>query len=176
MRAWSLGWDDPLEEGMATHFSIHAWRIPWTEEPLGHKESDTTEATEHAHIHIKWVFWKLHLSLQSWNTLFQLSLVAYEATPTPRAIRADKSGGKGILGGEEAGNAAWVALPFIVHDSVGQKFKESLSLLQAVSARPAWPGLGKPLVESWSWLVVGIPSSPRGHSPFKCFLFIQKLA
>ena len=29
----SLGWEDPLEEGMATYFSILAWRIPWTEEP-----------------------------------------------------------------------------------------------------------------------------------------------
>ena len=33
--AWvlSLGQEDPLEEGMATHSSILAWRIPWTEEP-----------------------------------------------------------------------------------------------------------------------------------------------
>ena len=30
---WSLGWEDPLEKGMATHSSILAWRIPWTEEP-----------------------------------------------------------------------------------------------------------------------------------------------
>ena len=29
----SLGWDDPLEKGIATHSSILAWRIPWTEEP-----------------------------------------------------------------------------------------------------------------------------------------------
>ena len=29
----SLGWEDPLKEGMATHSSILAWRIPWTEEP-----------------------------------------------------------------------------------------------------------------------------------------------
>ena len=29
----SLGWEDALKEGMATHFSILAWRIPWTEEP-----------------------------------------------------------------------------------------------------------------------------------------------
>ena len=29
----SLGWEDPLGEGRATHSSIHAWRIPWTEEP-----------------------------------------------------------------------------------------------------------------------------------------------
>ena len=30
-----LGWEDTLEEGMATHSSILAWRIPWTEEPVG---------------------------------------------------------------------------------------------------------------------------------------------
>ena len=30
-----LGWEDPLEEEMATHSSILAWRIPWTEEPGG---------------------------------------------------------------------------------------------------------------------------------------------
>ena len=29
----SLGWEDPLEEAMATHCSILAWKIPWTEEP-----------------------------------------------------------------------------------------------------------------------------------------------
>ena len=29
----SLGWEDPLEKGMATHSSILSWRIPWTEEP-----------------------------------------------------------------------------------------------------------------------------------------------
>ena len=31
----SLGWEDPLEEGMATHSSILAWKSPWTEEPGG---------------------------------------------------------------------------------------------------------------------------------------------
>ena len=44
----SLGWEDPLEKEMATHSSVLAWRIPWTEEPArycpqGHKESDTAE-------------------------------------------------------------------------------------------------------------------------------------
>ena len=44
----SLGWEDPLEDGMATHLSVHAWEIPWTEElagynPRGCKESDMTE-------------------------------------------------------------------------------------------------------------------------------------
>ena len=51
MWAQSLGWEDSLEVGMATHSSILAWRIPWTEEPgrlepWGHKELDTTEATQ----------------------------------------------------------------------------------------------------------------------------------
>ena len=31
----SLVWEDPLEKGMATHSSVLAWRIPWTEEPGG---------------------------------------------------------------------------------------------------------------------------------------------
>ena len=35
MRVQSLIWEDPLEEGMATHFSIIAWRIPWTKDPGG---------------------------------------------------------------------------------------------------------------------------------------------
>ena len=46
--------EDPLEKRMATHSSILAWRIPWTEEPGGlqsmsHKESDTTERLGHFH-------------------------------------------------------------------------------------------------------------------------------
>ena len=35
MKVWSLGGEDPQEEGMATHSSLLAWRIPWTEEPGG---------------------------------------------------------------------------------------------------------------------------------------------
>ena len=35
MQVRSLGWEDPLEEGMATHSRILAWRIPWPEEPRG---------------------------------------------------------------------------------------------------------------------------------------------
>ena len=45
MWIWSLGWEDPLEEEMATHSSILAWKIPWTEEPskLWSMGSNTTE-------------------------------------------------------------------------------------------------------------------------------------
>ena len=34
-QVWSLGWEDPLEKGMATDCSILTWKIPWTEEPGG---------------------------------------------------------------------------------------------------------------------------------------------
>ena len=37
----SLGWEDPLEEGMATHSSILASRIPWTEEPVGLQSTES---------------------------------------------------------------------------------------------------------------------------------------
>jgi len=52
-----LGWKDPLEKEMATHSSIRAWRIPWTEETgrlqsVGSQESDTTERlSTHTHTH-----------------------------------------------------------------------------------------------------------------------------
>ena len=59
MQVWSLGQEYPLEEGMATHFSVLAWRIPWTEEPgrlqsiglqrVGHKWSNL------AHMHLLYI-------------------------------------------------------------------------------------------------------------------------
>ena len=54
MQVWSLGWEDLLELEMATHSSILAWKIPWTEEPGGLQsmESQRVEhdwATENTH-------------------------------------------------------------------------------------------------------------------------------
>ena len=56
----SLGREDPLEKEMATHSSILAWRIPWTEElgglqSTGRKESDMTEQL-HFHFHFQFSF------------------------------------------------------------------------------------------------------------------------
>ena len=42
----SLGWEDPLEEGMATHSSILAWKIPWIEE-LGRLQSIGSQRVGH---------------------------------------------------------------------------------------------------------------------------------
>ena len=51
MQVQSLGWEDPLEEEMATHASILAWKIPWTEEsgklqPIGFQRVRHDLATE----------------------------------------------------------------------------------------------------------------------------------
>ena len=47
MRVRSLSQEDPLEEGVATHSSILAWRIPWTEEPGG-RQSMGSQRVDHA--------------------------------------------------------------------------------------------------------------------------------
>ena len=54
MEVQSLGREDPLEKEMATHSSIPAWRIPWTEEPgelqsMGSQEPDKTQQVNHRH-------------------------------------------------------------------------------------------------------------------------------
>ena len=60
----SLSWEDPLEKGTATHTSILAWRIPWTEEPgrlyspWGHEELDMTDHKNNS-IHICGASWRL---------------------------------------------------------------------------------------------------------------------
>jgi len=54
----SLGWEDPLEEDMATHSSILAWRIPWMEEPGGlqfmgsHRVRQAEAAKQQQHVYI----------------------------------------------------------------------------------------------------------------------------
>ena len=72
-RVQSLGWEDPLEKEMATHSSILAWRIPWTEEPgrlqsLGSQRVRHDRATNtHTHTYI-YILLVLFLSKIS-NTL-----------------------------------------------------------------------------------------------------------
>ena len=51
----SLGWDDPLEKGMAPHSSIPAWRIPWTEE-AGGLQSMGLHRIGHDRVTKKWIF------------------------------------------------------------------------------------------------------------------------
>ena len=75
---WSLGQEDPLEEGMASHSSILPWRIPWTEEPgmlqsMGLQRAGHGWATELKHIYaslvaqlIKNLYAMLETQFNSW--------------------------------------------------------------------------------------------------------------
>ena len=75
MWAWSLGWEDPLEEGTATHSNILAWRIPWTEESgelqsiesqsVGHDWSDLAHTHQASRVKAKEKYW--WVSRISWN-------------------------------------------------------------------------------------------------------------
>ena len=89
----SLGWEDPLEEGMATHSSILAWRIPWTEKPgglqsmgsqrVGHNWVScwaTKHSTQHTHGHT-------HTPRNYTDTQFSiLPQCAYPFAPTYLAL------------------------------------------------------------------------------------------
>ena len=68
---WSLGWEAPLEKGMATHSSILVWRIPGTVySPWGRKESDTTEQ-----LSLTYFYHWCHLgSPAESDTIYQLSM------------------------------------------------------------------------------------------------------
>ena len=68
-RVWSLGWEDPLEEGMATHSSILAWRIPRTEEPGGLQSTGSPRVRHsraHTHTHTQTHVWL-------WRAVFLVS-------------------------------------------------------------------------------------------------------
>ena len=67
MWVWSLGLKDPQKEGMATHSSILAWRIPWTEEPGGLQSMGLQSRT--------WLKW---LSSSSMNMELLICKVLYD--------------------------------------------------------------------------------------------------
>ena len=64
-RGFDPGWRRPLKEGMATHSSILAWRIPWTEEPGGLQSTGVTK---------------------SWTRLKQLSMHTVRLTPSGNPV------------------------------------------------------------------------------------------
>ena len=75
MQVWSLGWEDPLEKGMATHSSILAWRTRWTEEPCGwttvHGVAKSPTQLKQFNTHTQQVWGKEGVT-RPWNRLFPL--------------------------------------------------------------------------------------------------------
>ena len=66
---WSLSRGDPLEKGMATHSSILAWRIPWTEEPDGLQAMGSQSRTQLSDFHFHFFRQKFHagIDLTCWH-------------------------------------------------------------------------------------------------------------
>ena len=140
----SLGQEEPLEKGMATHSSILAWRIPWTEEPGG-LQSMGSQRVGHN--------WATFISLCLLLLLLsRFSRVRLCATPEMEAHQAPLS-----LGFFKARTLEWVAISF----SNEWKWKVKGKLLSRVrlpatpwtTAHQAPPSMGFSRQEYWS----GVP-------------------
>ena len=95
-RVQSLGWKDPLETGIATHSSIPAWRIPWTEGPGGLQsvwpQRDGHDWATHTATP-KLIVFSRSLSFENWVylLLFSCSVVSDSETPWTAAHQASLS-------------------------------------------------------------------------------------
>ena len=72
-QVWSLGLEDPLEKGMATHSSILAWSIPWTKEPTVHGSQRAGLNWATNTILFLWVPILLYYSQNTWSELVGLN-------------------------------------------------------------------------------------------------------
>ena len=85
----SLGWEDPLEEGMATHSSIPAWRIPCTEEPGG-LQSIVSQRFGHDWSDLA----RIEINCSKWNFKFyQLMQCEWEAKNWEKILRRQQDVG-----------------------------------------------------------------------------------
>ena len=100
---WSLGWEDPLEKGMATHSSILAWRIPWTEGP-GRLQSMGSQSVRHdwlsfTSLHIQKLFSRqkyshlnsCHLHYIPYTNIRGLRNKFFKGTPNPTTSLINKN-------------------------------------------------------------------------------------
>ena len=61
------GWKDPLEEEMATHSSILAWKIPWTEEPRGLQSIGSKRVRHDSQLYQMGELWELVMDKEAWR-------------------------------------------------------------------------------------------------------------
>ena len=86
---WSLGWEDPLEEGMATHSSTLDWKIPLTEEP-GRLQSMGSQRVEHdwgTSLSFNHILLKILQSFQSNRKEFQIHITFTSAIKTLNNVK-----------------------------------------------------------------------------------------
>ena len=108
----SLGWKDPLGEGVATHFSVLAWRIPWTEEPGGlqsiglQRVRQLTRLSRQANP-LQWVS---HFLLQCMKVKSESEVA--QSCPTPSDPMDYSLPGSSVHGIFQARVLEWVAIAF----------------------------------------------------------------
>ena len=72
---WSLGWENPLEEEMATHSSILAWEIPWTEEP-SRQYNWVTNTFISYNLLLFWLIWNMFVMfIKNWDHITELFIL-----------------------------------------------------------------------------------------------------
>ena len=72
----SLGWDEPLEEEMATHSNILPWEIPWTEVPGGLQSMGSQRGSTRLNTHMSHRLWETSLyTRERWMVKWQIMLV-----------------------------------------------------------------------------------------------------
>ena len=72
IKVQSLGWEDPLEKRMATHFSILAWRISWTEEPFGLQFLESQSGAWLSNYTVRQKSSYINVSINVWHSLLNL--------------------------------------------------------------------------------------------------------
>ena len=121
---WSLGWEDPLEKGMATHVSILTWRIPWTKEPGRLQSTGSQRVGHNSDSH-----WKLNLlGLLWWSDSVESACNAGDLGSIPGFGRSceegngnsntlawripwtEEPGGLQSMGLQESDRTEWLAL------------------------------------------------------------------
>ena len=140
---WSLGWEDPLEEEMATHSSTLAWTISWREEP-GRLQSMGLQ----------------RVSRHDWATSLSLFLISAATTMLKLKLQyfghliwtADSLEDTPMLGKTEGGRRR-VEQRMRWLDGITDSIDMNLSKFQEiVKDREAWPAAAHGVTKSWAWL------------------------
>ena len=166
-QVWSLGWEDPLEESMATHSDILAWRIPWTEEPSGLQSMGLQSPTQ-----LK----QLSISLQYGNHTDFFKTCQYpqgrrQWHPTPVLLSHGKRSlvGCSPWGPEESATTEWLYFHFLL-SCIGEGNGNPLqcSCLENPRVGRAWWAAVYGVGQSRTWLKRLSSSSTSSNTQRKC--------
>ena len=172
MRVWSLGQEDPMEKQMATHSSILAWRIPWTEEP-GRQQSIESQRVRHdwsdsAHMHMPQFYQGGHndalvTGINDYRTLCPTVFEMSGYFPLPRVKLPKQIAGGSV--GKGLGDSLPYRLAVGLQDSSSQEPSFSFSQC-SLGLKPRldeetgqtfyWDAFGLLIIYPWSLLLASV--------------------